>query len=187
MTQPLDLEAEWLEADRLGGFASGTVGGRRTRRYHALLLTAMNPPTGRVVLVNGFDARITTSNGVFAISSQYYEGEVVHPDGEKRLESFQRDPWPTWRFHVEHDTWIEQELFVPKHLPLVVLRWRLPDPRQRASLTVRPFLSGRDYHSLHHQNPSFRTDADVEGERVQWRPYAPLPKVVALSNGRYRH
>ena len=52
----LDLEAEWLEADATGGFASGTVGGIRTRRYHALLLTATNPPTGRVVLVNGFEA-----------------------------------------------------------------------------------------------------------------------------------
>ena len=97
MTQHLDLKTEWLEADGLGGFASGTVGGRRTRRYHALLLTAMNPPTSRVVLVNGFDAWIETSNGVFAISSQYYGRDVVHPDGEKRLKSFQRDPWPTWR------------------------------------------------------------------------------------------
>ncbi|PYN18882.1 MAG: hypothetical protein DMD99_26605, partial [Candidatus Rokuibacteriota bacterium] len=49
-------EAEWLEADGLGGFASGTVSGMRTRRYHALLLTAITPPTGRFVLVNGFDA-----------------------------------------------------------------------------------------------------------------------------------
>lgn len=44
--------AEWLEADGLGGFASGTVSGIRTRRYHALLLTATTPPTGRYVLVN---------------------------------------------------------------------------------------------------------------------------------------
>ena len=47
---------EWLETDGLGGFASGTVAGIRTRRYHALLLTATNPPSGRVVLVNGFNA-----------------------------------------------------------------------------------------------------------------------------------
>ena len=53
-------EAEWLEADGLGGFASGTVSGIRTRRYHALLLTALTPPTGRLVLVNGFDAWVDT-------------------------------------------------------------------------------------------------------------------------------
>src|SRR6266508_340534 len=53
---PIDERTEWLEADGLGGFASAMTSGVRTRRYHALLLTAMTPPTGRVVLVNGFDA-----------------------------------------------------------------------------------------------------------------------------------
>jgi hypothetical protein len=52
----LDDVTEWLEADGLGGFASGTTGGLRTRRYHALLLAATTPPTGRMVLVNGLDA-----------------------------------------------------------------------------------------------------------------------------------
>jgi glycogen debranching enzyme len=48
-------EAEWLEPDRLGGFASGTVSGVRTRRYHGLLVPATIPPAGRTVLVNGFE------------------------------------------------------------------------------------------------------------------------------------
>jgi Glycogen debranching enzyme N terminal len=52
---------EWLETDGLGGFAS--VAGIRTRRYHALLLTARPPPTGRFVLVNGFDAWVETTGG----------------------------------------------------------------------------------------------------------------------------
>ena len=54
----LDDRTEWLEADGLGGFASGTSSGIRTRRYHALLLVATTPPTGRMVLVNGIDAWI---------------------------------------------------------------------------------------------------------------------------------
>ena len=57
---PIDSNAEWIEADGLGGFASGTVSGVRTRRYHALLLTATTPPAGRMVLVNGFDAWVET-------------------------------------------------------------------------------------------------------------------------------
>ncbi len=56
----LPLDAEWLEADAEGGFASGTVAGYRTRRYHALLLTPTTPPTGRVVLVNGVEAWVDT-------------------------------------------------------------------------------------------------------------------------------
>jgi glycogen debranching enzyme len=56
---------EWLEADGLGGFASGTVSGIRTRRYHALLLAATKPPAGRVVLVNGFDAWVENGSRNF--------------------------------------------------------------------------------------------------------------------------
>lgn len=60
--------AEWLEPDGLGGFASGTVTGRRTRRYHALLLTATTPPSGRMVLANGCDAAVETSAGSYWIA-----------------------------------------------------------------------------------------------------------------------
>ncbi|MBM4299249.1 MAG: glycogen debranching protein, partial [Deltaproteobacteria bacterium] len=74
---------EWLEADGLGGFACGTISGVRTRRYHALLLTATEPPAGRLVLVNGFDASVETANGSYAISSQQYPPDIVHPDGAK--------------------------------------------------------------------------------------------------------
>ena len=63
------LNSEWLEADGLGGFASGTVSGIRTRRYHALLLVATTPPTGRMVLVNGLGVWLETPGGRFALSA----------------------------------------------------------------------------------------------------------------------
>ena len=63
------LACEWLEADGLGGFASGTVGGARSRRYHALLLAATTPPTGRMVLVNGLEVWLETPAGRVALSS----------------------------------------------------------------------------------------------------------------------
>ena len=59
------LASEWLEADGLAGFASGTVSGIRTRRYHALLLTATTPPTGRMVLVNGLEVWLEKPAGRF--------------------------------------------------------------------------------------------------------------------------
>jgi len=179
--------AEWLEADGLGGFASGTVSGIRTRRYHALLLAATTPPTGRVALVNGLDAWVETTGGRFALSSQRYAPDAVDPDGGGRVESFTDEPWPHWRYRLEDGTVIEQELFVPKGAALVALCWRIHGAKVPATLTVRPFLSGRDYHALHHENPDFRFDAQLEGDRVAWRPYASVPEVVALANGGYFH
>src|SRR5262245_33888349 len=165
---PIDPSAEWLEADGLGGFASGTVSGVRTRRYHALLVTATTPPAGRMVLVNGLDAWVETPGGTFAISSQRYGPDVIHPDGSSWIESFDYQPWPTWRYKIGKDIVIEQELFVPKGESAVFVSWRvvtgLDDPH--LILKMRPFLSGRDFHSTHHENGSFKFAAERDGERV---------------------
>ncbi len=217
---PIDSDAEWIEADGLGGFASGTVSGIRSRRYHALLLTATTPPAGRMVLVNGFDAWVETPRGTFAISSQHYGPDVVHPDGATRIESFEYEPWPRWRYEIDNDLFVEQELFVPKGESAVFISWRIIDNPKRqntgalqdtaatgntsndawvlecggapplsnvANLKVRPFLSGRDFHSTHHENGAFRFDADQNGEGVTFRSYDGVPAVIAHSNGRYMH
>ena len=134
---PIDPNAEWLEADGLGGFASGTVSGIRTRRYHALLLTATTPPAGRMVLANGFDAWVETPTGTFAISSQRYGPDVIHPDGASRIESFEYDPWPRWRYKIGDDLIVEQELFVPKGESAIFMSWRVVAGIDDAGLSCR--------------------------------------------------
>jgi hypothetical protein len=95
------ISDEWLE-------------GRRSRRLRvryrlghphtavscvaALLLTATKPPSGRFVLVNGFDASVKTASGTYALSSQLYPSDVMHPDGAKRIVKFTSEPWPKWIF-----------------------------------------------------------------------------------------
>src|SRR3989441_12828629 len=183
---PIDSNAEWIEADGLGGFASGTVSGIRTRRYHALLLTATAPPAGRVVLVNGFEAWLESRDGTVALTSQQYAPDVIHPDGAERIESFVPDPWPTWVLRLPDGSRIEHGVLVEPGRAAVVLYWRLVDGAG-GTLSVRPLLSGRDYHALHHENPDFRFDAEATGDRVIWRPYVGLPAIVARSNGAYTH
>jgi predicted glycogen debranching enzyme len=187
----LDSAVEWLEADGLGGFASGTSAGERTRRYHALLLTATTAPTGRVVLVNGFDATVRTPQGTFPITSQRYLPDVLAPPAEQvapRQESFSADPWPRWGFRLEDGTRLEHELFVPKGMPVVALSWRLRGLQSvAAELTVRLFFSGRDYHGLQRENAAFRFDPEGRGSIRLWRPYPQVPAVVAVSTGTYVH
>ncbi|MGD9857806.1 MAG: amylo-alpha-1,6-glucosidase [Planctomycetaceae bacterium] len=176
---------EWLEADGLGGFASGTVSGLRTRRYHALLLVATRPPAGRVVLVNGFDAWVETPVGTFPLSTQRYPDGVVWPNGHRLLRDFTADPWPVWEFAVTGVVTVRQELFVPHDVTGVAFRWSVRGPRSGVRLHVRPFLSGRDYHSLHHENPDFHFGSRQENARIEWQPYGDLPQVLAESNGAY--
>lgn len=181
---------EWLEADGLGGFASGTVDLLRTRRYHALLLAATEPPTGRFVLVNGFDAYLETSRGRFALSSQAYAPGVVHPDGRRWIERFDLEPWPKWTLRFEDGTRVVQEIFAVHGASTVAVCWRLVEAEGAGivRLSVRPLLSGRDYHALHHQNPVFRFQPErAEGGVLRFSPYPGVWDVLLVTNAEYRH
>jgi predicted glycogen debranching enzyme len=183
----LSLSQEWLEADGLGGFASGTASGIRTRRYHSLLLVATTPPTGRMVLVNGLDVWVEGGGEKFGLSSQCYSPGVIAGEGAKCIEAFGWAPWPHWIFKLTDGTRIEQELFVSKDQPMTCISWKILGPRRDIKLFVRPFLSGRDYHSLHKSNPAFRFEAEIRANRVCWAPYAGAPAIAALTNAEYSH
>ena len=184
----IDDRNEWLEADGLGGFASGTTSGIRTRRYHALLLTATNPPTGRMVLVNGFDAQIEMAGASFALSSQRYAPGVVHPDGASRIVNFTTDPWPTWVYRLSDRVHVTQEILVEHGTGTVLVRWSVKtDADVSLRLSVGPFLSGRDYHSMHRENGACRFDVHRAGGAMIFQPYSDVPAVRFFSNGAYTH
>ncbi len=181
-----DDPREWLEADGLGGYASGTVSGIRTRRYHALLLSAVTPPTQRVVLVNGVEAWVSRGDRSQFLTRQRYAPDVTGPADAARIIAFVADPWPKWTYGLDDGTQIEHELFMPKGRPLVALRWRLLTKRPGLTLGLRPFLSGRDSHALHHENAGFRFEGEAKGPAIRWHPYESLPGIHALTNGRYQ-
>ncbi len=176
---------EWLETDGLGGFATGTVDGIRSRRYHGLLVAAATPPTGRMMLVNGFEASVRTQAGRFPLTAQRYEPDVVHPTEAPALESFETEPWPAWVFRLPDGARIRQEIVMRRGAPVTVVTWRLETPGS-ATLFVRPLMSGRDYHALHHENGAFRFDPESRNGRHTWRPYDGVPGVT-IAGGRYRH
>jgi len=182
----LQTDREWLEPDGLGGFASGTVSGIRTRRYHALLMAATTPPTGRYVLVNGIEAWLETPAGSFALSSQHYAPDVIHPDGAQRIEKFQIEPWPRWIIALPDGTRIEQGILVRPGRSSTLVYWRLKEGRG-GTLAVRLLISGRDLHSLHHENPTFKFEAETGYGRFVFNPYPGLPSIFVHTSAIYSH
>ena len=177
---------EWLEADGLGGFASGTVSGIRTRRYHATLLVATAPPSGRMVLVNGFEAWIESGGDNIALTSQRYAPDFVCQDGADRIREFKIDPWPRWIYALPEGREIEHGILVQPGRAATILYWRLLKGAG-GTLAMRPLLSGRDYHALHHQNPAFNFTPEISDERVVFHPYDGVPGVAFHSSAAYRH
>jgi predicted glycogen debranching enzyme len=145
-----------------------------------------------MVLVNGLDAwvehgeRSAVSGEREFLTRQRYAPGVVAPENAAGIESFGAEPWPRWIYRLRDGTRIEQEIFVPHAVPAVAIRWRAIGGSSGRTLAVRPFLSGRDLHALHHANTAFRFEAQVSGQQVSWAPYDGVPGVRALSNGEYR-
>src|SRR5665213_3748342 len=95
----LALSREWLETNGLGGFASSTLIGLNTRRYHGLLTAATTPPTGRVLLLSKLEETVIIEGHRYDLASNQYPG-AIHPQGYKFLKEFSLDPFPVFIYHV---------------------------------------------------------------------------------------
>ena len=174
---------EWIEPDGAGGFASGTISGIRTRRYH-LLLAKTNSPTSRIALVNGFDAKVEIGDESQWLTSQLYAPDVIHPESAARIADFESTPWPGWSFELADGVSIEQEIFVPRGSSLTIVAWKLVGRTyERVKLKVRLLLSGRDFHYPHRENDEFSFESYSQGERLIFRSYPNVPAVTAQTNG----
>ncbi len=180
------LSLEWLETNGRGGFASGTVAGANTRRYHALLLTARRPPTDRYVLVSHLEECVHIGSEECSLSTNLYPG-AVHPHGYAHCTSFSSIPWPTWTYEC-HGKKIQREILCVRDRDIVIVRWKLIGAKNgHTVLRVRPMLTGREYHGLHHENGNLSTEGMIGQQCVIWSPYDSLPAVRAFHTGTYRH
>ena len=81
------LEREWLETNGIGGFASSTVPGVNTRRYHGLLTASLHPPVDRNVLLSKVEETVFLNGAKYDLSANLYPG-TVHPNGHTHLRQF---------------------------------------------------------------------------------------------------
>ena len=121
------------------------------------------------------------------MTSQRYQPGILHPDGITRIDGFRAHPWPTWEFAVRDGVRISHEIVVEHNTGLVVLTWRVVNPRGPLDLEVRPYFAGRDYHALHQEKPAFHFQPDVRDGTLVFHPYEGVPAIVFLTDGVYTH
>ena len=167
---------EWLETNGLGGFASSSIVGLNTRRYHGLLVAATRPPVGRLVLLSKLEETLIIEGRRFELSANQYPG-VVHPRGYEYLQSFRLDPFPVFKYAVEGIE-LEKSVFMVQGENTTVVRYDMKtvgDARPDVRLEVRPLIAFRDYHSTTHENGALDTEVEREESRLTVRPYRDLP------------
>jgi len=151
-----DQSREWLETNGLGGYASSTVLGANTRRYHGLLVAALHPPADRYVLLSKLEETLETGAGRFELSTNQYPG-AIHPHGYQYFRRFRLDLYPNF-FYEAGEVTLEKTIFMPHGENTVVVQYRVLDwgalaPEQRqCRLELRPLLAFRGFHELTRAN-----------------------------------
>jgi len=142
-TEPL-LTREWLVTNGLGGYASGTVSGALTRRYHGLLIAALSAPTGRVVMLSHLSEqlRFAEGNTVQIGGAEHAEGELDLPVSHCLIEVCLEAGLPIWRYKVD-DVVLEKQLLLPHGQNTVYVIYRLVSGLGPVYLELRPSMHFR--------------------------------------------
>lgn len=175
---------EWLETNGIGGYASSSLAGAHTRRYHGLLVAATRPPLGRMVLLSKFEETLVVAGQRFELSCNRYPGSI-HPDGYRYLAGFRLDPFPVWTFRVDRIE-IEKKLFMVNGENTTVISWKIKNksavPDLKCKLELRPLLAFRDHHHLRREDGGFDGSyASVDG-LVSFRPNDEMPVLHLAHN-----
>jgi len=119
---------EWLETNGIGGFASSTVTGANTRRYHGLLTAATRPPLGRVTMLSNFEETVFIGDEKYELSTNQFPN-VIYPEGYKYLKNFRLAPFPVWTFEIDGIE-IEKKVFMVHGSNTTVCQWELKNKSQ---------------------------------------------------------
>ena len=166
---------EWLETNGLGGFASSTIVGLNTRRYHGLLTAAIKPPAARYLLLSKLEETLLIDGRHYDLACNQYAG-AVYPQGHRYLKEFRLDPFPTFVYEVEQAE-ITKRVFMPHGENTVVVEYaaRLPPGAREAWLELRPLIAFRDYHSTTHHNDAINRTVQSDAGLAGVTPYPGLP------------
>ena len=156
---------EWLVTNGIGGFASGTVAGLATRRYHGLLVAALAPPLGRRLLVSAIDEIVTVDDVRYELGAHRWASGALAPQGYRYLERFELDGTvPVWTYacaatHIEKRVWMEHGA------NCTYVRYRLL--RGAAALALKVLVNDRDFHgNTHAGHRPLHVEACANGVRV---------------------
>ena len=141
---------EYVEANGLGGYASGTFSGAHSRKYHGLLVAALKPPVQRAVVVSKLEETITSDEGVVELGCNQFPG-VLHPFGVRYLVSFERSVFPQWTYHANGVT-LKKTIAAIHGEHTTVVTYEVLDARDKFTLQLRPFYASRDIHHLSRKN-----------------------------------
>ena len=141
---------EWLVTNGIGGFAAGTVSGNLTRRYHGLLIAALNPPVGRTQLVAKVDEVIEYVGASYSLAANRWSSGAIEPHGYVHIQNFRLEGTvPVWQIALG-EALLEKRIWMRQGENTTYVQYQVKRCSQPLHLRVAVLVNYRDYHSTTH-------------------------------------
>ena len=179
-------ECEYLETNGLGGWSSSSITFAHTRRYHGLFVPAINPPTGRMVLLSKLDETIVVGDSRYEIGCNVYDEDVLHPNGNLYLESFTRDFFPESIYNV-NGIQLKKTICMIHEENTVVIKYQVLSAVSPFTLELLPLMAARSYHELGHASSRMHWDANFNNGIFHCQPDGMNHVYIYVPGSGYQH
>jgi len=180
---------EWVETDGNGGWASCTLSGANSRRYHGLLVTSSSFAFERLVLLSKLEATIVSGNVRFDLSYSAY-GDGYQDDTPPYLENFTKDIFPQWLYRAG-DVLLKKTVCATHGKgdgeQTILIQYQVLEAAGEFELELLPLIAGRKYHTLMHANAAVNREAVFQDNSLRYQPYGPETLFyIGLPNATYQ-
>jgi predicted glycogen debranching enzyme len=171
---------EWLHTNGAGAYAMSTVALMHTRRFHGLLVAALNPPLERHVVISHAETTVRVGKRSYGLSTHQFP-DIAPTPGYRLLETFAQDPLPRWVFRLGQRE-LERTLCLVRGENALIGRyiWRGKHP---ARVMIRPLMPLRPIHDLRHEHGGFQQKVAMRRGEVSIQPVPQFPEVVFRHGG----
>ncbi len=154
---------EWLATNGIGGYASASIAGANTRRYHGLLVPAFAPPVGRAVLLSKLEEEVRVEDALYLLSANKYPS-VVQPQGFRHLVHYESRPAPTWTYTFHEGTVsLQKRVWMPHGKNTVYVQYTLLKAPEPVKFALVPLMAYKDYHTEQHRWDGFHGTITPDG------------------------
>lgn len=177
------LKKEWLITNGIGGFASSTIIGANTRKYHGLLIAPLTPPARRFLILSKVDESIQVGDTKYDLYTNV--GENYISQGYKYQESFEQNYFPTYTYNVE-GVKITKTICMKRNENVVGISYTIKNTNKESKLTIAPIVNFRDFHTMSTDH-IFNVKQIINGNKVKLiiDGRANFPVYMNLSEGCY--
>ena len=157
------IQKEWIITNGIGGFASSTIIGANTRKYHGLLIAPLTPPARRYLILSKVDESIEIGGKQYNLYTNIGKNYIAK--GYEYQTSFEKEEIPTLKYKTS-DVEITKQTCMKYGENTVGILYKIKNGKQPTKLTLAPLMNFRDFHSMS-TNHEFKIRQENKGTKLK--------------------